>query len=256
MSHENSIQHPQRLAAAGVLLAVLLVSGCPAQKPTGNGQSKVQTTALENEATSEASEQGKSEMSALQRLLAVFASQPEAQWSAFESVSGVQWRDPAPRPSAAPNAQPEYAVSRTGKLLLAGFGEADLPDGEVGEAAGARRGNEGESGVTLNGDARQVNSVAVMKFYPSTDYAAVLKGQFHSGTKVDLLAENCGGGEGADPENRKFYIVAFSGGTVYTEAYVDTEGGRYSPGSTTFEFYKELPADRIQAMNCRSVGKD
>lgn len=194
-------------------------------------------------------------MTPLQNILGVFSTAAAPSWSAFDSVPGVQWNGAGPEEN--PSAKPEYRLSRGGKLLLAGFGETDLPNGKVGTEAGSVRGNEGESGVTLNGDANQVNSIAVMKFYASEGYTDILKNQFAPGTAVELLAKSCAGADAEDPESREFYRIAMPGtAPVYAEIYVDAEGGKYNPGSTTFEFYRNEPADRIKSMGCTTVGKN
>lgn len=57
---------------------------------------------------------------------------------------------------------------------------------------GAKQANEGESGITLNGDAHSVHSIAVKKFYASPEYAEVLKRQLPAAKSVRLIADKCG----------------------------------------------------------------
>lgn len=190
-------------------------------------------------------------MSSLENLLTVYARSPD--WTAFEQVPGVTWDDAAPVEN--PDAKPAYSRYRGGKLLLTGFGQADLPNGKTGPDADYVRGNEGESGVTLNGDPNQVNSIAVMKFYPKQDYQQVLQAQLGASGSVRPIAGPCPIAEGsttheANTQHNWFYALTLGGGTLYAEAYVDEEGGKYSPGSTTFLFYRSKPDDRIRSMQC------
>ena len=196
-------------------------------------------------------------MSSLVNLLSAYVGANPPSWDAFGTVPGVTWRDNEAVPN--PDAKPENAYSRSGKLLLAGFGETDLPNGKTGPDADYVRGNEGESGVTLNGNADQVTSIAVMKFYPDTDYRKVLDAQFGPGGKTRLIATRCRLAEGTTANeqnlarNEFFEITLPGGGVLFAEGTIDEEGGKYTPGSTTYFFYRSVPTDRIQSMQCENV---
>lgn len=193
-------------------------------------------------------------MSPLQTLLKVFASNGAAAWSSFDNVSGVRWRDAKPLENPDANRADE-AVYRSGNLLLSGFDTVDVPNGQIGADAGIREDNEGDVGVTLNGTASQVHSIALLKFYPSEDYARILQQQFEAGATLKPVAGHCALDYGTTAENTQknaFYQVTF-GATVpvYVEAYVDEDGGNQGPGSTTFIFTRDKPIERIAAMHCK-----
>lgn len=230
-------------------LAVFL-GGCSGSAPTGDQPTLAADTVAS--AVVPKTSQGKSDMSSLESVLAVFSSKDGTRWDSYNSVPGVQWRDPAPieNPDAAESGSSSY---RSGNILLTGFGMVDVPDGKVGADAGVKKDNEGNSGITLNGDANSVQSITIMKFYPSENYQEILQQQL-SGGALKLVADQCALDYGTTVENTQknmFYQIGLPAGLVYAEAYVDEEGGQNSPGSTTFEFSKEKPAQRIASMRCR-----
>jgi hypothetical protein len=201
------------------------------------------------------SEQGINTMSALDRLLATYASTTPPTWAAFDGVEGIDWTDAAAIEN--PDAGPEYRFSRSGKLLLSGFAENDLPNGKAGADADYVRGNEGESGVTLSGTADQVTSIAVQKFYADADYRKVLQAQIGDKGSVRAIAAACQLAEGTTAaeanfaRNEFFELSLADGAKLFAEGTVDEEGAKYSPGSTTYLFYKEEPTKRIDSMQCK-----
>ncbi len=176
-------------------------------------------------------------------------------WSSFSAVDGVQWFD------AAPVADPDdgTVLSRSGKLLLLGFGETDLPNGKVGADFDYVRGNEGESGVTLTGTAQSVDEIAVTKFYPDTDYANVLARQFDGAVRIEAVTSDCPIAYASrtneqNTEKNAFYSLSLpSGETFYAEGSVIEDGGKYSPGNTVYRFYRDKPVKRMEAMHCQEV---
>lgn len=230
----------------------------PSVPSDGQGTSaqttQASSTAVKQPAESDplSSQQGKQRMdSPLAQLLRIFVSPEGSTWAAYDSATAVIWRDQAPA-AAADTSALNASHRREGKLLLTGFPDAQLPNGEVGASAGSRSGNEGEAGLTLFGSAESVQSFAVMKFYPSDDYLKILGKQFSGNVAIQLIASDCGD-DASDPEARQFFQLQLpSAGTAYVEAYVDAEGGKYSPGSTTFEFYRIAPVDRIQKFGCQN----
>jgi hypothetical protein len=241
-----------------IMMLVLAVSlgGCNGSAPTSDRASQsagaIAPVAVPIE-QSKAS-QGKSDMSSLESVLTVFSSKDGMRWDSYDSVSGVQWRDPAPveNPDATESRESRY---RSGNILLTGFGMVDVPDGKVGADAGVKQDNEGNSGITLNGDVNSVRSVAIMKFYPSENYQDILQQQLGGAGAMKLIADQCALDYGTTAENTKknmFYQISLpAGGLLYAEAYVDEEGGKNTPGSTTFEFTTEKPTQRIASMRCR-----
>lgn len=197
--------------------------------------------------------QGKRAVSPLQNLLSVFASQKAAPWPSFDAVPGVRWRDTKPLENPDANNAGE-AVYRSGNLLLSGFGEVAVPDGKVGADAGTREDNEGDVGVTLNGNPNNVQSIALQKFYPSDNYTHILRQQFDTSTMLAPVAGQCAldyGTTAANTQKNAFYQITFdTAASVYVEAYVDEDGGNRGPGSTTFIFTLTKPARRIAAMQC------
>lgn len=193
-------------------------------------------------------------MSSLQALLHLLAS-GEATWSVFDNASGVQWRDPAPQDNPDSNS-PLNALYRSGTLLLNGFGIVEVPDGKSGAEAGVRKANEGEVGVTLNGDAGRVHSVSLVKFFASDDYQAILQKQLGQGASIEPIAGQCEFDYGTTSENsqgNQFFALKLIGTKiVYAEIYVD-DGGNQGPGTTTFDFTLDKPAQKIAAMRCKEL---
>ena len=193
-------------------------------------------------------------MSPLQSLLEVFASHEAASWSSFDTVPGVRWRDAKPLENPDANRADE-AVYRSGNLLLSGFDTVDVPDGQVGADAGTREDNEGDAGLTLNGTASHVRSIALLKFYPSEDYTRILQQQFDASATLKPVAGQCALDYGTTAENTQknaFYQISFGAAApVYAEAYIDEDGGNQGPGSTTFIFTLDKPTERIAAMHCK-----
>lgn len=180
----------------------------------------------------------------LERLLVLFAAARGFDWAACASVPGLGWRDAAPVEDIDP-ADPQINLSRSGTLLLAGFGQTWLPDGE----GDVREGNEGESGVTLLGSASRVEAVAVVKCYPSEDIATILRRQCPS-AMVEPLAPGAAGDRGLS------FLIRLRGCVpLRADVFVDEEGGSSSPGSTTFLFHRSAPDDepggKIAEMRCR-----
>lgn len=242
--------------AAAALALLLALAGCreasvpvaPASTPPASPASPAPDAA----ASPAAASQGKTQMTELDALLALYVTDAGAQWRAYDGLAQVHWNDAAPVENDAV-ADPALRFSRSGRVLLAGFGEAALPDGNTGADAGVRMGNEGEAGLTLNGDADRVNEVAVVKFYPGDDYEKVLAAQFPAAA-VAPVADQCTvdayGGE--NTQHNAFYRIDLGGErAVFVEAFVDEDGGAAGPGSTTFVFTRDKPAARIASMRCR-----
>ncbi len=191
--------------------------------------------------------------SALEGLLVALASNDQAEWAAFDAVDGVRWN--GSREASAAEASPPGAMSRSGQLLLVGFGETELPDGNVGADAGTRRGNEGEAGVTLEGDDRHVREIGVNKFHAEDRYRDVIDNQLSDAWRIDLLADGCQLEEGGDANasnvsDNAFYILTRGGRRIYAEA-TRQDGGNSGPGNTIYQFSMDDPAERISAMKCQ-----
>lgn len=239
-----------------LMLAVALMVGC---KPTAD-QAPAQAASTAPASTLPAAidsaaqaQQGKQDMSPLQGVLDLFSAGEAATWPAFDRVPGVQWRDGAPQDNPDSNA-PDNTRYRSGTLVLSGFGMVDVPDGKSGAEAGTRQANEGEVGITLNGDAHSVRSVSLVKFYASENYREVLQNQLGPGASLKQIAGQCQLDYGTSAENtqaNQFFALSLTGGkVVYTEAYVD-DGGNQGPGTTTFEFTRDKPAQKIASMRCQ-----
>ena len=252
IAHENmevQMTHPAMLRQPLVFLLGMALAACqpaatespkaPLEPPTGAGSGKNSAAV--------------SDADALSNLLAVYAHSAKPNWEDFNAVEGVTWTTPEKLEN--PDGHPQNGFNRSGKLLLAGFSETDLPNGKSGAEADYTRGNEGESGITLNGTADHVTSIAVRKFYPDTDYSKVLGNQFSQGTNRAIasnckLAEGTTTGEANYSRNEFFQISLADGAIVFAEGMVDREGGKYSPGSTTYFFYADEPIERIDSMKC------
>jgi hypothetical protein len=176
-------------------------------------------------------------MSALNALLLVFAGEAGVAWQAYDRLDGVHWHDPVPveTPEVA---DPGLRFSRSGRLLLLGFGDVELPDADDG----LRFGNEGESGFTLNGDAVRVEELVVVKFFPSDDPAAVLRAQ---APQAQVVLE----AEAMDAGRTRFHRIALPGiAPLHAETCVEDDFG---PGSTLFVFRRARPERRMSDLRCR-----
>lgn len=185
----------------------------------------------------------------LERLLGLFAVQPGPHWAVYDAIPGIDWRDAAPVDDTDPDVASDdlrVSLSRSGTLLLAGFGTTWLPDGE----GDVREGNEGECGVTLLGGAVRVDAIAVVKCYPSDDLAGILRRQCPSAT-IEPLAQGA-----ADDAGTPSFLIRMRGCLpLRVDVFVDEEGGSSSPGSTTFLFHRSAPDDepggKTAEMRCR-----
>ncbi|MEN9154055.1 hypothetical protein P2C08_21415 [Xanthomonas perforans] len=200
------------------------------------------------------SSEGAERMTSLYQVVSLLVARNGTPWAIFDSVPGVQWRDTSPK-SNSDSTDPESAQYRSGTLLLDGFGAVDVPDGGQGAEVAPNQANEGESGITLNGDAQSVQSIAVKKFYASPEYSEVLKRQLPAATSVRLIADKCGGDDDGGPDSlqTKFYAIGLNAGEAFVEAYLDDGTETRGPGSTTFVFTKTKPQKRIQALQCKEL---
>lgn len=257
MNRTESMFHILRrpVVAGGILSTIVLFSACGGPKTTEQNADTLQPTNPPKPVVREGTN-GVEHMPALKSILETFASDASGAWENYNSVPGVKWRNATPVASeGARDAAASYM--RGGNIRLTGFGTVNLPDGKTGAEAGSRQDNEGDSGITLLGTGERVESIAIMKFYPSRNYAEILKNQFGSDTTIEPIANACGESDADDPEAREFYRIDMpKAAPVYVETYVDAEGGKYSPGSTTFEFYRNEPIGKIKSMGCVTVGKN
>lgn len=195
----------------------------------------------------------KNAMTPLGQLLAILVSQATP-WNAFDHVPGVQWRDAKPQPNS--DAPTTDVYDRSGTLTLDGFGMVAVPDGQQGAEAGAKQENEGHAGVTLSGNAESVQSLAVLKFYPSKNYQGILQKQFNGSVSIRPMADACVldyGTTAANTQDNAFYQITLGSASspLYAEASIDDGAGSHGPGSTTFVFYRSKPTQRIAAMHCK-----
>lgn len=195
----------------------------------------------------------------LEAMLSLLITKEGAPWPSFANVPGVQWSDKAPVKSAEVR-QTESSYHQRGKLLLAGFGVVDMPNGKVGIDFGLVKGNEGNVGVILNGDANQVHSISLVKFYPSENYQQIIRQQLLPEDTIKLIADHCmldGYGASENTGKNEFYEVGLASGFVYAEASIDDEdvstASASSLGSTAFDFYRNRPTQRMVAMRCREL---
>ena len=233
-----------------LLLSLFLLGAC---KQTENAALQSSGEATQHLRVEKANSSTKEEtISPLEGVLLKFVGATPT-WDVFNAVSGVQWRDPAAlQNDEASDAQSSYY--RRGNLLLAGFGMVDVPDGGQGVDEGTRQANEGNAGITLNGDAEQVHSIALQKFYVSENYQQVLRNQLMSGDSVSLAADQCKldyGTSSPNTQENNFFQLTLSSRKIYAEVYVDDGAESHGPGSTTFLFYRSKPTQRIASMQCK-----
>ncbi|WP_237716126.1 hypothetical protein [Xanthomonas phaseoli] len=248
----------RKLAGALVFSCFLLLAACgqeaTSKKVADASPSEQQNLqGRQNEPVSQHRDsKGTDQITSLYQVISLLAIKSRIPWASFDAVPGVQWRDTSPKANS-DSTYSESAQYRSGTLLLDGFAAVEVPDGGRGAEAGVKQANEGESGITLNGDAQSVQSVAVKKFYASPEYAEVLKRQLPMAATVRLIAETCTGDDngGPDPMQTKFYVINFDSGEIFVEAYIDDGTGTRGPGSTTFVFTKIKPQKRIQTLQCK-----
>ncbi|MGL4768268.1 MAG: hypothetical protein ACRCV6_09375 [Formosimonas sp.] len=184
-----------------------------------------------------------SESSALLGVLTIF-SHPDVGWSEFNSASGVQWNDAKP-------IQSNNEFSRNGRLLLNGFGLVELPNGQVGSANRAVKGNEGVSGVNLIGNKNVVTEIALVKYNPTPNYRVILRNQLGEAVTVKPLTKQCADMDTGESRVAFFELGLSAGQSVFVQASVDEEGSKNGPGSTFFNFYRDKPTSTMQQLNCK-----
>jgi hypothetical protein len=243
-----------------LMLALIIAASLSACKPNAAVTNEAQETkALTDASVSSASPSPASLVQTttpLANVMATFASSTPAAWNVFDHVADIKWRDPAPVANAEQNEQSD-AHTRSGNLLLLGFGEKAVPDGKVGAAAGIKNENEGLSGLTLNGSETEVETIVIRKFHPQDNYVEVISRQFPDDTKMTLIADNCvneySRTEENDHNNKFFRLDLSKSSSVYMEGSVDKDGGNSGPGYTNYIFYRVKPTDRMKHMSCHQI---
>lgn len=225
--------------STALILVIGLLIGC-SQAP--NAAAEI------GQAAASTNKQVPGKLTALENVLNLFESQAGEHWASYRSASGISWDADSPD---------EYSKEKfelSGHLVLAGFGSVKLPNGKVGVDYAEVDGNEGQSGVTLNGTQNVVEGLSVKKFYFSEDYEEVLRKQFQRNTVVRKIAEQCVSDEVTEVNGKNsFFEVQVPGGKVnYVEAWLE-EGGKYSPGYTVFDFYRNKPERRIAELKCSEI---
>ena len=222
-------------STALILIAGLLI-GC--------GSAPDASVEMGQKATS-MNKQAPVEPTSLENLLILFESQEGEHWESYRNAKGVSWN------SVSPSEYSKGKFELSGQLILAGFGSAKLPNAKFGADYAVVDGNEGQSGVTLNGTQNVVEGLSVKKFYFSENYEEILHKQFRKGVVVRKIAERCALDEDAeiDSKNGVFEVRGLGGKINYVEAWLEN-GGKYSPGYTVFDFYRNEPKKRIAELNC------
>ncbi len=248
--------HQRYPMAALVLLGAL--GGCSqAGDKTSATPSNEPATAIKSaglapqraDASPAAMEQPQSgDFSALKGVLTLFASVRGREWSAYSTLDDVDWHD------AAPVNYTDAKFARNGSLLLAGFGTVKLPNGKTGLSYALVEGNEGQSGITLSGTGEAVAMFSVEKFYFSENYQDILQRQLDSNVVVARIADRCSSKEyaGIPAHNAFFQLSMLDGKKIFSEAFFEP-GGKYSPGYTVFDFYRERPTQRIAELKCKEL---
>lgn len=183
----------------------------------------------------------------LQEVVEFYATAKGNDWAEYDLLSRVKWIDPAPKQFL-----PDR-YSRTGQVLLLGFGENDLPNGKTGADYDEVRGNEGESSITLFGDKKYVDSIAIRKFYFSSDYSDILRKQVGQSVQIQQIAEHCSAGpdaQGGAGEGAFFELALAQGSHVYVQA-AQEDGGKYSPGATVFKLSRNKPMKEMTESACK-----
>ena len=173
--------------------------------------------------------------SSLRDALVVLAAAHPPAWAQVKALPGLGELAPA-------DGVRIYPVAVRGKTTLAGFGEAPLPDGKVGADAGLRTGNAGEASVTFAGDATTALLVVVRKFYPSTDYAKILRAQLRAGDRVVRRDGVCDDRPASPTSAAMEYWVALEG------AEFGVTCNAVAPGFIQTQMTDALPAEQREAV--------
>jgi hypothetical protein len=186
-------------------------------------------------------------ISALHQLLTVFAGSLGWYWRAYDDIPGVVWHKPAAEPCPDVGTL-DASHARTASMLLLGYAEVDLPDPSADDGFGVRRGNEGESSLSLNGDCSEVHEIAIVKYYPDDDAGRVLSRQLPETAEVTLIGSDESPGE---PATRWCYSIRIPDhGQVFADI-AHEEGGPSGPGYTTFVLTRNPPRTEGLEMRCR-----
>lgn len=228
-----------------LIFAATCLTACQPSVPSDAGVQPTASAPASPPAPTVIENTKRQEASPLLNLLETFVSDEGKQWTAYNAVPQVTWLGLPPI---------EYAdgrYSQKGQLLLVGFGSNKIPNGKEGAEYKTIDGNEGQSGVTLDGDAKQVQSVSVKKFYFTEEFEQALRQQFDSSVTVKSIAHGCAPDEDAEiaGKNMFFEISLPHGSTVYAEVFLEA-GGKYSPGYTVFDFNRTSLDARIKELGC------
>lgn len=172
---------------------------------------------------------------------------------AYSKVAGVSWEGYDVADNGTDSGNQNFV--RNGKLLLAGFGDRDdMPKGS-GVDATTVKGNEGEALVTIAGFTMgPVYSVRVQKFFASENYVEVLQRQLPAGAKLVPVASDCAlnedGEAGDDSKSAFFSIELGEGDPIFARGSI-SEGMKYTPELTLFEFSNEASDYLVEKMKCK-----
>ena len=197
--------------------------------------------------TSKAAPPARHHTSDFAAVLELFASPDGHDWIAYSALPGIKWIESTPREEA------PGRYTRSGNLLLLGFAEATIPNGQPGLEYATDKRNEGESRLTLIGTLSGVESISIQKPLYTDDYAGLLKNQYSAATTISLIAYNCrvNASEDGAASGAFFAIKQGSETAVYVRA-AQEGGGKYSAGYTVFELTKKRPSHAIAAENCET----
>lgn len=181
-------------------------------------------------------------------LTALAAGQDEA---GFAALPGITWQGVAFPTDSEPDPRPVHFLR--GRLLLAGFGAAALPQG-VGMDQVTVMGNEGDASLDVVVDETAgIQRIQMAKFYPSADYAAILQRQMPA-ARIALMADACAtdGYGRADDNFTAFFRIELPGSPAPVFATIGRveDMGQMGPGTTWFTFATLAPLDQIDVMRC------
>ena len=258
IEEDNGMKLKEAVAAAVLTLGTAACNSATPVADSTTTNNAINVTA-HSAAHSDQVEKEKQDASPLGNLLNAFAMPNEVVWSAFDAIPGVEWNDMKKEKNFESDDK-DASYFRSGRLLLAGFGVAGMPNGKVGVDFGLVQGNEGEAGVTISGDTDHVHSISLTKIYPSENYQEILHKQLLASDLVTLIAERCvlnEYGKKGNADKNRFYEIRLPSGLVYAEVSVsEDDAGTASAsalGSTLFTFYRNKPMQRISKMGCHQI---
>jgi hypothetical protein len=158
-------------------------------------------------------------------------------WAEIRALSWIEWHEERPQPCL-DTASPRHCRLLTGRLLLPGFEDVDLPGSQDDDVAGVRRANEGECSLNAFGDEKTVHEVVLVKYYPTDNVDGLMSRLLTEALQLQLIGSE---GSSAEKAVEFLYRIRFEGSGAVYAAVTNEEGGRRGPGFTTIVLSRNDP---------------